>query len=349
MQRPGPDTYPWSPSPSANEALEQIPTGAPLNTHGLLDDGDIEVSNTQSTQKSTWTADSGTSLFLPFQSNRSVDRPSYASDTTIQDADHRLTAEVDQGKRWSDSVNTGRHINNHIHINGRPDQSLDHQSNGVARNQSTQHYASVSSTSTGDHTEETTRMTNRATHRSTTPERTKISGEHHTTQNGEVTARASATAYPPASDLIVRTKKRRYTNLQNQPLQDTHFFLNGRLMTGGDRVWPLLGSVVLLLGLGGLWLGTTGVWIWRDGLGGGGAGRGGKAAVIIFGYLLGVCFGAMMATAFRDPGESPKLKPRQGTTNQRPVKSEYGMAQSAPSIVRLANFTDLLGAVTVDS
>jgi hypothetical protein len=121
--------------------------------------------------------------------------------------------------------------------------------------------------------------------------------EKHITSSTMPTA-----SYPPASNSNTRVRK--YKRIEQQPLQDTHFFLRGHLMTGGDNVWPLIGSVVLLLGLGGLWLGTTGVWIWRDGLGGGGAGKGGKAAVIIFGYLLGVCFGAMMATAFRDPGES---------------------------------------------
>jgi hypothetical protein len=110
------------------------------------------------------------------------------------------------------------------------------------------------------------------------------------------------TTYPPASSSYP-PKTRKYHKLHQQLMQDTHFFLKGHLMTGGDNIWPLIGSIVLVLGLGGLWLGTTGVWIWRDGLGGGGAGKGGKAAVIIFGYLLGVCFGAMMATAFRDPGE----------------------------------------------
>lgn len=97
---------------------------------------------------------------------------------------------------------------------------------------------------------------------------------------------------------------RRYKRYHNYQLQDTTYFCHGRLLSGGDNILPFLGSIILLLGLGGLWIGTTGVWVWRDGLGGGGAGAGGKAAVIIFGYVLGVCFGAMMATALRDPGRS---------------------------------------------
>ncbi|KAI5454035.1 Eukaryotic peptide chain release factor GTP-binding subunit [Naganishia albida] len=113
------------------------------------------------------------------------------------------------------------------------------------------------------------------------------------------------TTYPPATTSHT-SRARKYHRLHKQPMQDTHFFFKGHLMTGGDNIWPLIGSIALILGLGGLWLGTTGVWVWRDGLGAGGASRGGKAAVIIFGYLLGVCFGAMMATAFRDPGILPR-------------------------------------------
>lgn len=295
---------------SANDAFEYIPTGAPLNTHGLLDDHETDLHNTISTQKSTRTADSGSPLFLPLQSNRSIERPSYGVDTTlhttVQDSNRGAAAEVDLGKRWSDLQNSSSNINYNDHINGRPDQLSQHQPNEVPHDQTTKHYLSVSSTSTGDHTKETIRAAKTVRHHFTTSEQTKFSGQHHTAQNGPFKATSSATAYPPAQRLVVRTTKRKYTKLQNQHLQDTHFFFNGRLMTGGDRVWPLLGSIVLLLGLGGLWLGTTGVWIWRDGLGGGGAGRGGKASVIIFGYLMGVCFGAMMATAFRDPGEIRK-------------------------------------------
>lgn len=127
--------------------------------------------------------------------------------------------------------------------------------------------------------------------------------DHDEGQTGHSnTTKGPLTTYPPTSGLKP-TGNRKFKRLQEQPLQDTHFFFRGHLVTGGDNIWPLIGSITLLLGLGGLWLGTTGVWIWRDGLGGGGAGKGGKAAVIIFGYLLGVCFGAMAATAFRDPGE----------------------------------------------
>lgn len=99
-----------------------------------------------------------------------------------------------------------------------------------------------------------------------------------------------------------KTSDRKYKRLESQPLQSNSYFCRGRLVTGGDSILPLICSFVIVFGLGGLWLGTTGVWMWRDGLGGGGAGAGGKAAVIIFGYLLGTCIGAMIATAFRDPG-----------------------------------------------
>lgn len=112
-------------------------------------------------------------------------------------------------------------------------------------------------------------------------------------------------AYGSSSEPYRRkTSTRKYRRLESQPLQSTTYFAEGRLLTGGDSILPLIGSFIIVLGLGGLWLGTTGVWMWRDGLGGGGASAGGKAAVIIFGYLLGTCVGAMIATAFRDPGRS---------------------------------------------
>lgn len=99
------------------------------------------------------------------------------------------------------------------------------------------------------------------------------------------------------------TQTRKYHRLRSQPLQSTYYFCQGRLLTGGDSPLPMIASFILVLGLGGLWLGTTGVWMWRSGLGGGGASAGGKAAVIIFAYILGVCIGSMAATAFRDPGK----------------------------------------------
>jgi hypothetical protein len=118
-------------------------------------------------------------------------------------------------------------------------------------------------------------------------------------------SRATPNPIPHLSEPYRRKQSsvRKYKRLQAQPLQSTTYFLQGRLITGGDSILPLIGSFVLVLGIGGLWLGTTGVWVWKDGLGGGGAGRGGKAAVIIFAYLFGVCIGSMIATAFRDPGE----------------------------------------------
>lgn len=90
--------------------------------------------------------------------------------------------------------------------------------------------------------------------------------------------------------------------LNRLPLQSTTYYFNGLLQTGGDSPLPLVGSIVLVLGLGGLWLGTTGVWMWRNGFGGGGPGVGGKVAVVIFGYLMGIVISSMMMTAFRDPG-----------------------------------------------
>lgn len=142
--------------------------------------------------------------------------------------------------------------------------------------------------------------------------RNSISNGHHTPHNAEQlsqvypSASHTTSVLPPDSQpYLRRTGRRKAAALNALPMQSTHYFLRGKLITGGDTIIPFLISVILVLGLTGLWLGTTGVWIWRDGLGGGSAGSvGGKVAVIVFGYLMGVCFGAMMATAFRDPGKS---------------------------------------------
>jgi hypothetical protein len=112
-------------------------------------------------------------------------------------------------------------------------------------------------------------------------------------------AKDISVAVPPAR------RTRNYVHLNALPLQSTRYYLSGLVQTGGDSPLPLIGSVILVLGLGGLWLGSTGVWIWRDGLGGGGAGAGGKAAVIIFAYLFGIVLSSMFVTAFRDPGKHP--------------------------------------------
>ncbi len=116
------------------------------------------------------------------------------------------------------------------------------------------------------------------------------------------TSAAASTAAAP--------RQRNYHRLRQQPLQDTHYLLGGRLVTGGDSPLPFLLSVVLVLGLGGLWLGATGVWMWREGLGGSAqrGAAGGKATVVVFAYLLGIVVSSMLATALRDPGESGAVR-----------------------------------------
>jgi hypothetical protein len=103
-----------------------------------------------------------------------------------------------------------------------------------------------------------------------------------------------------------KTHTPKYKRLNSLPLSSTRYFLGGKLLTGGDSYWPLIGSIVLVLGMSGLWLGTTGVWVWREGLGTNG-GRGGIGVTIVFAYLVGVVVSSMIATAFRDPGMSVYL------------------------------------------
>lgn len=42
------------------------------------------------------------------------------------------------------------------------------------------------------------------------------------------------------------------------------FFFKGKLLTGGDSSWPFIGTLFLVLGLGGTWSGTTAVWWWKN-------------------------------------------------------------------------------------
>jgi palmitoyltransferase ZDHHC9/14/18 len=42
------------------------------------------------------------------------------------------------------------------------------------------------------------------------------------------------------------------------------FFLNGRLLTGGDSPAPFIGTLTLVFGIAGSWLGTTCVWWWHN-------------------------------------------------------------------------------------
>ena len=52
-------------------------------------------------------------------------------------------------------------------------------------------------------------------------------------------------------------------NWQEHPSRNV-FFLNGRLLTGGDSPAPFIGSLCVVFGIAGSWLGTTCVWWWHN-------------------------------------------------------------------------------------
>lgn len=105
-----------------------------------------------------------------------------------------------------------------------------------------------------------------------------------------------ATARLPASKRDIEegnTKRVRAYELHDS---SNAFALGGRLITGGDASpLPMLLTFVLEIGLSAAWIGTTGVGLWRHGVSGNGD-NGGIAVVVVFLWLWGISFGAMIAT-----------------------------------------------------
>ena len=69
---------------------------------------------------------------------------------------------------------------------------------------------------------------------------------------------------PPAMTVPVQQKS--YGPERNWdvfPSRNT-FFLQGRLLTGGDSPWAFLFSLTLVFGIAGVWFGTTCVWWWKE-------------------------------------------------------------------------------------
>ncbi|KAG6877012.1 hypothetical protein C0993_011073 [Termitomyces sp. T159_Od127] len=78
-----------------------------------------------------------------------------------------------------------------------------------------------------------------------------------------------------------------------------HFFLSGRLLTGGDTPFAFIASLSLTIGLAGLWFGTTCVFWWHHS-------DGGKAMVVVGAYLVALVLSTMLTTATADPGILPR-------------------------------------------
>ncbi|KAG6820644.1 hypothetical protein H0H93_013843 [Arthromyces matolae] len=78
-----------------------------------------------------------------------------------------------------------------------------------------------------------------------------------------------------------------------------HFFLSGRLLTGGDTPFAFLACLCVVFGLAGLWFSTTCVFWWNHS-------AGGKAIVIIGAYFAALVLSTMLTTATSDPGILPR-------------------------------------------
>ncbi|KAJ7449951.1 DHHC palmitoyltransferase-domain-containing protein [Mycena latifolia] len=97
----------------------------------------------------------------------------------------------------------------------------------------------------------------------------------------------------PVLDPVTHAPLRNY---QLHPSRN-RFFLNGRLLTGGDSPWAFVSSFLLLLTIAGVWFGTTCVWWWHNE----------SPAVAAVGvYLALITVSSMLATATRDPGILPR-------------------------------------------
>ncbi|KAI5124516.1 hypothetical protein M0805_003040 [Coniferiporia weirii] len=105
-----------------------------------------------------------------------------------------------------------------------------------------------------------------------------------------------STDHPSSRTPVLNSSGKTMRKYSLHPSQNT-FFLKGRILTGGDSVWPFVCSVILLLGITGTWSGTTAVWWWKNES---------PAVAIVGGYMCLLTLANMMATAFSDPGILPR-------------------------------------------
>ncbi|GAA5961039.1 hypothetical protein JCM8115_002667 [Rhodotorula mucilaginosa] len=78
------------------------------------------------------------------------------------------------------------------------------------------------------------------------------------------------------------------------------FFLDGRCMTSGDSILPLVGSSIVAFALPALFWAFNGPWLWHH------LGAGGKAIVFVFLVLVLFMWSSMARTALSDPGIIPR-------------------------------------------
>jgi palmitoyltransferase ZDHHC9/14/18 len=70
--------------------------------------------------------------------------------------------------------------------------------------------------------------------------------------------------YPPSSVPVRHEKYARYVRNHERISSSNRWFLQGRLLMGGDKPWAFIGSLTLLFGFTGVWFGTTCVWWWHN-------------------------------------------------------------------------------------
>ncbi|KAK1223946.1 Eukaryotic peptide chain release factor GTP-binding subunit [Marasmius sp. AFHP31] len=90
-----------------------------------------------------------------------------------------------------------------------------------------------------------------------------------------------------------------YRNHELHPSRN-RFFLNGRLLTGGDNPWAFIFCFSIVLIIAGFWFGATCPWYWSN------LGGGGKAIVIVGAYLAAMVITSMLSAATMDPGILPR-------------------------------------------
>nr|GAT53294.1 predicted protein [Mycena chlorophos] len=132
------------------------------------------------------------------------------------------------------------------------------------------------------------------------PYTTKVphSEDHHTPSASPepsffAQAHAPSKMEMPVLDPVTHKPMRNY---ELHPSRN-RFFLQGRILTGGDSPWAFIGSFILLLGVSGTWFGTTAVWWWHNIS---------PAVSIICGYMALLTISSMLTTAMRDPGILPR-------------------------------------------
>jgi palmitoyltransferase ZDHHC9/14/18 len=103
--------------------------------------------------------------------------------------------------------------------------------------------------------------------------------------------------YPPSSVPVKHEKSARYIRNHERISSANRWFLQGRLLVGGDRPWAFIGSLTLLFGISGVWFATTCVWWWH---------HKSPAVAAAGAYMCLLTITLMLSTAFKDPGILPR-------------------------------------------